>query len=226
MSPRGKRGLYHHGDLRATLIDTAIALIRQRGVHGFSLAEACRRAGVSVAAPYKHFANRDELLVAVAVRASDVLGATLATTLDKVRGPADRLAEAARTYVRFAAEQRPLFEALFAVGFEKHRYPEPERSSRPVAAAFFEPATTLAEGTAIDPMDLGLAAAAVAHGYAGLLLDGAFGREAGAVEVVAQRAATAARALVDGRRTFADTAPTAKRRSARKGDGHARKHRS
>jgi AcrR family transcriptional regulator len=59
---RSKR--YHHGDLKAALIDGAIELIAERGVRGFSLAELSRRAGVTVAAPYRHFADRDELLAA------------------------------------------------------------------------------------------------------------------------------------------------------------------
>jgi AcrR family transcriptional regulator len=62
----GKGDRYHHGDLRAALTDTAIELIGERGVREFSLAEASRRLGVAVSAPYAHFADRDDLLAAVA----------------------------------------------------------------------------------------------------------------------------------------------------------------
>jgi AcrR family transcriptional regulator len=62
-------GRYHHGDLRPALVDAAIDVISERGVRGFSLAEASRRLSVTTAAPYRHFADRDELLATVAVRA-------------------------------------------------------------------------------------------------------------------------------------------------------------
>jgi AcrR family transcriptional regulator len=65
---------YHHGDLKAALLDGAVELIAQRGVRGFSVAELSRRLGVTVAAPYRHFADRDELLAAVAVRALRAFG--------------------------------------------------------------------------------------------------------------------------------------------------------
>src|SRR5215472_16084898 len=59
-----KGGRYHHGDLRSALVDAAISVIAERGVRGFSLAEATRRLGVTTAAPYRHFTDRDDLLAA------------------------------------------------------------------------------------------------------------------------------------------------------------------
>ncbi|MQA86530.1 MAG: TetR family transcriptional regulator [Streptosporangiales bacterium] len=88
-SPRSaKRSRYHHGDLRAALIDTAIELLRERGVQGFSLAEASRRLGVAAAAPYRHFADREELLAAVAVRASEALVERLVAGRSELLSPA------------------------------------------------------------------------------------------------------------------------------------------
>ena len=72
MPKRGKGDRYHHGDLRTALVDTAIELIDERGVRQFSLAEASRRLGVAVSAPYAHFGSRDDLLAAVAVRGYEV----------------------------------------------------------------------------------------------------------------------------------------------------------
>src|SRR6266700_1041787 len=105
----GKGGRYHHGDLRAALIDTAIELIGERGVRGFSLAEASRRLGVAVSAPYAHFTDRDDLLAAIA-----------------------------RAYVRFAATSRPLFEVLYEAGLDKARHPEIEAAERPLSDAFLD----------------------------------------------------------------------------------------
>ena len=61
MPSQARNGRYHHGDLRAALIGTAIEIIAERGVRGFSVAEASRRLGVAVSAPYAHFADRDGL---------------------------------------------------------------------------------------------------------------------------------------------------------------------
>src|SRR5215470_12485268 len=105
-----KDSRYHHGDLRSALVDAAIALIAERGVRGFSLAEASRRVGVTTAAPYRHFADREGLLAAVAVRALNVFAAMLAAVAPDTDPPARRLAAMAGAYVRFAAEQRPLFD--------------------------------------------------------------------------------------------------------------------
>src|SRR5579863_6539240 len=100
MPPQGKAGRYHHGDLRTALIDAAVSLIAERGVRGFSLAEASRRVGVSSAAPYRHFADRDDLLAAVAVRALETFTSMLAEESTEAQIPADtpeqRLAAMAR----------------------------------------------------------------------------------------------------------------------------------
>jgi AcrR family transcriptional regulator len=88
-------------------------------VRGFSLAEASRRVGVTVAAPYRHFADREELLAAVAVRALHVFTAMLAAEAGETHSPEQRLAAMTRAYVRFAAEQRPMFERLFSAGIDK-----------------------------------------------------------------------------------------------------------
>src|SRR5215472_13007640 len=107
MPGSGKGGRYHHGDLKAALVDTAIQIIGERGVRNFSLAEASRRLGVAVSAPYAHFADRDALLAAVAVHAFELFHAELAPEMDECGTPAERLAAMARGYVRFAAAHRP-----------------------------------------------------------------------------------------------------------------------
>src|SRR6516164_4893032 len=109
MPAPGKGDRYHHGDLRAALIETAIELIGERGLRDFSLAEASRRLGVAVSAPYAHFSGRDELLAAVAARGYELFAADLAACDEPGSPPALRLAAIVRAYVRFAAAQRPLF---------------------------------------------------------------------------------------------------------------------
>jgi AcrR family transcriptional regulator len=197
----GKGGRYHHGDLRAALIDTAIELIGERGVRGFSLAEASRRLGVAVSAPYAHFADRDDLLAAVAVRAYDQLLARLRPDIGELPDPADRLAAIARAYVRFAATSRPLFEVLYEAGLDKTAHPEIEEAERPLADAFLDCVRALSGGDASDEAvdDLATAIEATAHGHAVLLIDSGSGQDPGAVELAAERTARATLALVASR---------------------------
>ncbi len=200
MPSPAKSGRYHHGDLKAALVDAAVALIAERGLRGFSLAEASRRVGVSAAAPYRHFADRDELLAAVAVRA-------LRTFADMVAeeggqdSPEQQLAAMASAYVRFAAEQRPLFDALFNAGLDKSKYPELTRAWAPIDA-LLDLVDEICPGDEATAAALAAALEATAHGHATLLRDGEYGAGPEAVRVAADRAAAATLALIAGRQAL------------------------
>jgi AcrR family transcriptional regulator len=196
-----KGGRYHHGDLRSALVDAAIDVIAERGVRGFSLAEVSRRLGVTTAAPYRHFADRDELLATVAVRALSVFAVMLASAADAAEAPAQRLAAMAGAYVRFAAQQRPLFDTIFNSGLDKTRYPELQHAWEPVdtlLAVVLEvcEADTAAADALADAVE------ASAHGYATLLIDGEYGEGTDAVDAAAAKAIAAARALIAGRQAL------------------------
>jgi AcrR family transcriptional regulator len=188
---RAKRDRYHHGDLRAALVDTAMELIAEQGVHGFSLAEASRRLGVAVSAPYRHFADRDELLVAAGVRACEALLGAIAAETAAAATPEDELVGAVRGYVRFAVEQPAGFETIFGV---KADHPELDRALRPVAEAYHAAALALAGGDARTADALATAIATTAHGYATMLQ-----RDPETAEAVVAQAGAAARALIAGR---------------------------
>jgi AcrR family transcriptional regulator len=194
-----KGGRYHHGDLRSALVDAAIGVIAERGVRDFSMAEASRRLGVTTAAPYRHFADRDELLAAVATRALTVFAAMLSAAADAVDAPAERLAAMAGAYVRFAAQQRPLFDTLFNSGLDKSRHPELQRAWEPVDALLSTVVLEVCDGDAVEAEALSDAIEASAHGYAMLLTDGEYGPGADVVGATAARATAAARALIAGR---------------------------
>lgn len=200
---RRKGESYHHGDLRSALIETAIELIAERGLRDFSLAEASRRLGVAASAPYAHFADRDELVAAIAVHALELFHAEIEPKLARTRAPEERLAAIAREYVRFAAAHQPLFQTLFEARLDKKRHPEVEAAERPIEDAFLESVRALADGGG-DSAAEALAAAieATAHGHAVLLLDGRFGRGRRAVDRAADSAARATLAIA-GRRVVA-----------------------
>jgi AcrR family transcriptional regulator len=194
----GRRGRYHHGDLREALIETAIELLSERGTEAFSMAEASRRLGVAVSAPYRHFADREALLAAVAVRAAGLL----AEQLDRSAAsgtPAQRLTAAARAYVHFADDQRPLFQALAGSGLSKDSHPEIAAAAQAIGTAFLSPSAELASGSETAAARLTSAIVATAHGHAMLMLDGMFGPGPRAAEAAAQQAAAATLALISGR---------------------------
>jgi AcrR family transcriptional regulator len=111
---RGERRGYHHGHLREALIAATKDLLAQKGPQGFTLADAARVAGVSPAAPYRHFADRDTLLRAVANAGFQAFGAALsrATRSD---GDAQRGFRAmGDAYLRFAREEPGYYIAMFS----------------------------------------------------------------------------------------------------------------
>jgi AcrR family transcriptional regulator len=202
----GKSGRYHHGDLRAALIDTAVEVIGERGVRGFSLAEASRRAGVAVSAPYAHFADRDDLLAAVTVRAFEEFHAALVPPMGETTDPADRLTAMARGYVRFAATHRPLFEVLYETGLDKASHPEIKAAEQPVNDAFLACVRALADDDEALAEDLATAFEASARGHALLLLDNGASPGEEAIDLAAERAARSTRALISGRRLLGQPA--------------------
>ncbi len=121
---RGGRRGYHHGNLREALIGAALDLISQKGPAGFTFAEAARQAGVSAAAPYRHFRDRDALMADVARQGFERFTARLAAAWDNGRlGPMAALERVGRAYLGFAREEPAYFAAMFESGVPvgKHR---------------------------------------------------------------------------------------------------------
>lgn len=112
----GPRG-YHHGNLKEALIHAALELIAEKGPAGFTFAEAARWAGVSPAAPYRHFRDRDDLLADVARRGFDAFETVLAAAWDGGRPDVftafDRVGKA---YLHFAKTEPAYYSAMFEAG--------------------------------------------------------------------------------------------------------------
>ena len=185
----------HHGDLRNALESAALELIAENGPRGFTLAEACRRAGVSVAAPYKHFADRDALLAALAERGYDEQRRRFSAAIASADDPVEQMARFAAAYVRFAVEERGLFEATFSAGLDKSRYPALAEAGQRLLLVLHDAAAQLRPG---EKQALGLvhAVAATAHGFAAFMLEGIYSsaREAEAQASNAARLISASQA--------------------------------
>jgi AcrR family transcriptional regulator len=192
---------HHHGDLRNALERAALELVAEKGPHGFSLNEASRRAGVSVAAPYKHFADREALLAALAVTGYREQREQFSAAISELDDPADQLAAFAAAYVRFAAEQPALFDVTFYAGLDKSRHPELAEAGDLLLATLLPVAARVAPYEPDEPdesaaFDLLLRISSAAHGLAVFLRQGLFGIEPDALDETAERAARTARAII------------------------------
>ncbi len=96
-----RRDSYHHGDLKRALTSAALSLVAEKGPKGFTLTEAARRAGVSAAAPYRHFADKAELLASVSEQGFlDLHAALSAVDCRGPQAPGDRTRERLRALGR------------------------------------------------------------------------------------------------------------------------------
>jgi AcrR family transcriptional regulator len=108
------RDSYHHGNLREALIETALRLIAERGPAGFAFVELARAAGVSPAAPYRHFADRNALLAELARRGFDRFTEELETAWNGGRpDPVAAIEACGRAYLSFARREPAFYAVMF-----------------------------------------------------------------------------------------------------------------
>jgi AcrR family transcriptional regulator len=168
-----KRGpSYHHGDLRGALVRAARTLLEKRGLAALSLRAAARAAGVSPAAPYHHFADKQALLDAVAAQGFDALRSAMVKPTKQKAGPDARLDASGIGYIVFALENPALFRLMFGGGEQ-----DVSAGPRLIEArerAFDVLQTAVAETSADGKADrfVCLRLWALVHGIATLILDG------------------------------------------------------
>lgn len=113
-----RRG-YHHGNLKEALIEAALSLIAEKGPGGLTFADAARAAGVSPAAPYRHFRDREALLADVAQRGFQVFGEALSRAWNEGRPePMKALDRVGKAYLSFAREEPAYYAAMFESGVD------------------------------------------------------------------------------------------------------------
>jgi len=113
---RAERG-YHHGNLKEALLQAALGLIAEKGAAGFTFADAARSAGVSPAAPYRHFRDRDELLASIAQRGFEQFEAVLTEAWDDGRpDTVSAFERVGRAYLAFARDEPAFYSAMFESG--------------------------------------------------------------------------------------------------------------
>jgi AcrR family transcriptional regulator len=176
MKLKKKNGSYHHGDLRHALLQVALERVRRDGVENFSLREVARDVGVAPGAAYKHFADKSELLVAIALATQILLARrTLEATLGLTG--ARRLEAVGRAYIKFACDEPALFRLLFSrLGAPTLQvsYDTADGGSIPGSYQQLREAVAEVQGDKQKPVDEDVLALAwsVAHGAASLISDG------------------------------------------------------
>src|ERR1700759_5596696 len=170
---RAERG-YHHGNLKEALLQAALDLIAQKGAAGFTFADAARMAGVSPAAPYRHFRDRDELLSSIAQRGFEQFEAALTSAWDDGRPDTVTAFESVgRAYLSFAREEPAFYSAMFESGLPPDVNPAlmaaSERAFGIIRAAAERLAALARPGTPRPPaMMMALHIWSISHGVAAL----------------------------------------------------------
>ncbi len=175
-----RRG-YHHGNLREALIRSALLLIAEKGPGGFTIADAARSAGVSSAAPYRHFRDRDDLMADVARRGFEAFAARLDEAWNDGRPDPVRALEAVgAAYLAFARDEPAYYAAMFEATTPTGSTPELRQASDHAFAVLRKATETVTETLPKDKRPPALMMAlhiwAFAHGVASL-----FGRSGGAI---------------------------------------------
>ncbi|WP_028649984.1 TetR/AcrR family transcriptional regulator [Nocardiopsis sp. CNT312] len=160
---------YHHGDLRAALLAGAERALEKRGPEALSLRELAREAGVSHAAPGRHFKDKQTLLDALALTGFERLNGYLEPAVAGAETARERLFLLARAYVGFAVEHAALLDLMYA---RKHSPNAPEELTEAVERILETVVRPIAEGQAAgevvdgDPAALATAVSATVHGLA------------------------------------------------------------
>ena len=169
--PNG-RETYHHGDLRRALLDAAIQLIAEGGLDHFTMAKAARIAGVSSGAPYRHFPDRQTLLVAMAAEGAEMLDAAVDTAMGHAAlDPLEQLMALGETHVRFAIEHPAHYRVMHAPEYTPPADDEAAGDDEEVLANG-EQLAAAADGHRDAALRLG--AQAAIYGLSRMLVDGHF----------------------------------------------------
>lgn len=167
---------YHHGDLKRVVIETAQDMLRDDKGWQFTLREVARRAGVSHAAPYKHFPDKSALLAELATLGFNQLRDEISDALRRpLRTARAQFIAAAKAYIQFAADNPSLYRLMFSADVDKKAFPKLDEAA---ATAFAELLGILERGQQSGAFKTqpvrGQAAAtwALVHGFAMLAIDG------------------------------------------------------
>lgn len=188
---RRRRTRYHHGDLRRALLDAALALVEREGAEALTLRAAARRAGVSQAAPYRHFRDKEALLAAVAEEGFRAMTEGMRQAAAPHAGdPLGRLRASGSAYIEFATSHPAHFRIMFGRGAaDRSAHLGLMEAAREAFGVLVGGIRECQEAGIVrqgDPEDLALCAWSATHGLSTLAVDGQLGERAARLEDLAQ----------------------------------------
>ena len=197
---------YHHGDLRAALIRAGLDMVAEHGISALSVADAAKRTGVSSAAPYRHFPNRQAFLAAIAGEAAREFDTEVRAAVpprpahDSEGWPVEAMAATAAAYVRFVTRTRIGWDVIYGSDVGDVVNEERLDAARSLNDAFLEPALAVTGGDIRRALRLLEHEVAAAHGYASLFIAGLFDRKYPEIDRAATQAAAITRTLASAAR--------------------------
>ncbi|MEM1252716.1 MAG: TetR/AcrR family transcriptional regulator [Cyanobacteria bacterium P01_H01_bin.21] len=166
---------YHHGDLRRALLDSAMAIIEEQDISALSLRQVARRTGVSHTAPYRHFADKEELLAAVAEEGFQVFSRYLERARDAEPTPLKQLQATGNAYIEYALRYPTHYRVMFgSYCHDADAFPSlttTANQSFQILVEIIEAGQVKEEIKTGEPRLLALANWSLVHGLAMLLLD-------------------------------------------------------
>jgi AcrR family transcriptional regulator len=180
-----RRGRYHHGNLREALVEAALQLVTTQGLDALTLRAAARRAGVSQAAPYRHFASKEALLAAVSEKGFRAMAAAMREALASAGDPPlARFHALGRAYIEFARAHPSQLRVMFGREMaDRSAHPALQEAAVDTYRLLVD-AIAHCQGAGLvragDPEELAVSAWAMVHGFSALAIDGQ-------LEVVAHR---------------------------------------
>jgi len=168
---------YHHGDLRNALVDEGLKLL-ETGNADFTLRDLASRVGVSAAAPYSHFEDKNALLAAIATAGFNKLSQFLEASIKEDKDPTEQYVHMGEAYVRFGILNPALYKLMFAseeLPAQRDKFPELQEAGAAAFRALTSMLARMQESGFLRPGNLdgfGLAVWAHVHGLASLIITG------------------------------------------------------
>lgn len=171
---------YHHGDLRTALLDAALAIINELGPQQLTIREVARRAGVSHTAPYRHFADKDELIVAVVEQGFELMRQTMADKKAAApQDPINQFAASGMAYIDFALQYPAYYRVMYSGDLLSRTGQQTlQHTSSATFAELIEDMKTCQQLNILrpgDPAQQALAILSTVHGFVTLVNDNRVG---------------------------------------------------
>jgi AcrR family transcriptional regulator len=169
-----RKAPYHHGGLREALIAATRQLVMERGAENFTLADACRAAGVTTAAPYRHFRSKQEILEEIASHGFEELeGKAMAVIAEKGPGTLEAIIAMGQAYVAFAVNETAVFRLMFGQQPSLKKAEHVAGTGNECFANLIEQITLYCQKNRVrgDALQIALRLWTFVHGAASLLID-------------------------------------------------------